>query len=92
MIDRTIIPQLKELFFDGKAIVLIGPRQTGKTTLLNELASSFGEFLYLVGDETLGDEFIEFSSLEDPLASFDQVVLGQSNGAGSFSRNEECMR
>ena len=30
---------------------------------------------YLVGDETLGDEFIEFSSLEDPLASFDQVVL-----------------
>jgi len=51
MIDRTIIPQLKELFFDGKAIVLIGPRQTGKTTLLNELASSFGEFLYLDGDD-----------------------------------------
>lgn len=52
VISRTIIPQLKELFFDGKAIVIIGPRQTGKTTLLKELAGSYGEYLYMDGDDS----------------------------------------
>jgi len=50
-IVRTIIPELKELFFDGKAIVIIGPRQTSKTTMLKQLAASFGQYLYLYGDD-----------------------------------------
>lgn len=52
MIQRTIFNTLKNHFFDKKAIVVIGPRQTGKTTLLRQLASTFGEYLYLDGDDT----------------------------------------
>ncbi|MCL2845961.1 MAG: ATP-binding protein [Chitinivibrionia bacterium] len=41
MIKREIYDMLKERFFKNKAIVLVGPRQTGKTTLLKKI---FGEF------------------------------------------------
>lgn len=50
-IERIIFPQLEKRVFSGKAIVLTGPRQTGKTTLLKKLASSLGEYLYLDGDD-----------------------------------------
>ncbi len=32
-------------------------------------------FAYLIGDDSLADEFLEFSSVEEPIATFDQVVL-----------------
>ena len=51
MIQRTIFKTLQDHFFDRKAIVVIGPRQTGKTTLLRQLASTYGEYLYLDGDD-----------------------------------------
>ncbi|MCF8275405.1 MAG: ATP-binding protein [Flavobacteriales bacterium] len=51
MIERSIFKTLQDHFFDKKAIVIIGPRQTGKTTLLRKLASTFGEYLYLDGDD-----------------------------------------
>ena len=38
MIQRQLLPILKRLMNTGKAIVLIGARQTGKTTLLKELS------------------------------------------------------
>lgn len=34
-----------------KAIVLLGPRQVGKTTLVLEIASSLGRYLYINGDD-----------------------------------------
>lgn len=37
MIYRKLLRQLKEMCFRGKAILLIGPRQVGKTTLLRSL-------------------------------------------------------
>lgn len=37
MIHRKVLEQLKEMCFSGKAIMLIGPRQVGKTTLLKTL-------------------------------------------------------
>ncbi|MEX0723436.1 MAG: ATP-binding protein [Gracilimonas sp.] len=37
MIKRQLQKSLKERLFDGKAIILIGPRQVGKTTLINNL-------------------------------------------------------
>lgn len=32
-------------------------------------------FAFLIGDDSLADEFLEFSSVEEPIATFDQVVL-----------------
>ena len=37
-IQRLIKPSLEKWFYQGKAIVLIGPRQVGKTTLLKQIA------------------------------------------------------
>jgi uncharacterized protein len=38
MIARTLQTVIEERFFQGKAIVLVGPRQVGKTTLLQAIA------------------------------------------------------
>ena len=50
-IKRLLAIVLNSRFFLGKAIVLIGPRQVGKTTLIKEVLSSKGEYLFLDGDD-----------------------------------------
>jgi predicted AAA+ superfamily ATPase len=39
MIQREIQPVIEQKLFKGKAIILTGPRQVGKTTLLKQIAS-----------------------------------------------------
>ena len=52
MIARTIQTSLKERLFKGKAILLFGPRQVGKSTLVEILLKEIGqEYLYLNGDD-----------------------------------------
>lgn len=52
MITRTIYQSIKESMFKGKAIILYGSRQVGKTTITQQLASEFaGEHLFLDCDE-----------------------------------------
>lgn len=41
MINRLISNIIKKKFFRGKAIIVVGPRQVGKTTLLKMLATEF---------------------------------------------------
>ena len=53
MINREIFNSLKERFFKKKAIILLGPRQVGKTTLLRQIIDEFeqSETLFLNCDE-----------------------------------------
>jgi uncharacterized protein len=52
MISRTIQNQIKEKLFKGKAILLMGPRQVGKTTLLQEIVRPYqNEIIWLSGDD-----------------------------------------
>ena len=52
MIQRQLFSTIKNKLFKGKAIVLIGARQTGKTTLIENIISSYSqETLVLSGDE-----------------------------------------
>ncbi len=52
MIDRKLFQVLKSRIKKGKVIILTGPRQVGKTTLLRELQASFSEkTLWLNCDE-----------------------------------------
>lgn len=52
MINRVIEKVIKKRLFKGKAILLFGPRQSGKSTLIENLLHETGEsFLYLNGDE-----------------------------------------
>tara|TARA_R110002033_G_scaffold171220_1_gene219021 strand:+ start:14260 stop:15396 length:1137 start_codon:yes stop_codon:yes gene_type:complete len=50
MIKRALEEQINNRFGKGKAILLIGPRQVGKTTLFNKLLED-KEHLFLNGDD-----------------------------------------
>jgi predicted AAA+ superfamily ATPase len=53
MIERVLKQKINERLFKGKAIIILGPRQIGKTTLLKMIAKDFHEeILWLNGDET----------------------------------------
>ena len=52
MIGRILQEKIKQKFFKGKAIILLGSRQVGKTTLINELLEG-REYLFLDGDDPL---------------------------------------
>jgi len=51
MIQRTLYAHIKKYLFQGKALIITGPRQTGKTTLLNMFRDEFPEAYLLNCDE-----------------------------------------
>ena len=51
MIQRILKEQIKDQMFKGKAIVLMGSRQTGKTSLLTEIFPSEQDALWFSGDD-----------------------------------------
>ncbi|MDP3667379.1 MAG: ATP-binding protein, partial [Sediminibacterium sp.] len=50
MIHRTLKDTIKKDLFKGKALLLFGPRQSGKSTLIQEVLKDM-EYLYLNGDD-----------------------------------------
>ncbi|MGA0555969.1 ATP-binding protein [Larkinella sp. VNQ87] len=52
MIPRLLEAQLRTRWDSGKALVVMGPRQVGKTTLLRKLCEEQGAYLLLNADET----------------------------------------
>ncbi|MCF6307390.1 MAG: ATP-binding protein [Flavobacteriaceae bacterium] len=50
MIDRFLEKRIKESSNKGKAIILLGPRQVGKTTLLKNIAANKSDVLWLNAD------------------------------------------
>ena len=50
MFDRTIENTIKDKINGGKAIVVVGARQVGKTTLLNEILKG-KDYLFLDADD-----------------------------------------
>jgi hypothetical protein len=60
MFDRTIKSQIKKKLFSGKAIIILGPRQVGKTTLVQEILSEYSEaVLYMNGDDLTVSRVLE---------------------------------
>jgi predicted AAA+ superfamily ATPase len=53
MIIRQLEKTIQSKLGKGKAIVILGPRQTGKTTLLEKAARDSGEFLFIDCDDSL---------------------------------------
>jgi len=51
MIKRLLKDTLAKKVDFKKAIILLGPRQVGKTTLITELAGSLGDYLLINGDD-----------------------------------------
>mgnify|MGYP006193029247 FL=1 len=73
---RLIAPHLLEAMSDTPVVLLAGPRQAGKTTLVKEIAGNSGEFRYL----TLDDALTLLSAQEDPVGmirSLDRAVIDE---------------
>ena len=51
MIKRYLLENLKKDLNKNKALLLLGARQVGKTTLLQDLSKSWNDTLWLTGDE-----------------------------------------
>ena len=51
MIERKLKEVLNSRLFTGKALILIGARQVGKTTLLKELTADMSNIIWLNGDD-----------------------------------------
>ncbi len=65
MINRILQKSIEDTFFKGKAILLIGPRQTGKTTLMQKiLESRTKETLMLDGDDPTTQSILNRPNIE----------------------------
>ena len=64
MVERKLCKVLKDRLFTGKAIVLIGARQVGKTTLLKELTDNYSDVLWLNGDSIETRSLLQEVSVE----------------------------
>jgi predicted AAA+ superfamily ATPase len=64
MIVRQLEKVINGRLGTGKAIIVLGPRQTGKTTLLHKIAMEQGDFLFLDGDDLLVKSRLESANTE----------------------------
>jgi predicted AAA+ superfamily ATPase len=51
MIARVLEKSILDHLFQGKVILQMGARQTGKTTLMKKIAEKHEKYLWLNGDE-----------------------------------------
>jgi uncharacterized protein len=72
MIQRSIQNILKNLIHKGKTIILIGPRQVGKTTLIKNVLEK-KQYLFLDGDDPLVRE-----QLTNPNTDEIEVIIGNA--------------
>ncbi|WP_304064305.1 ATP-binding protein [Pedobacter glucosidilyticus] len=75
MIDRFLTEKIKAKLFKGKAIILTGARQIGKTTLLKSFFGSDEEVLWLNGDEVDVQELFSTISATRLKAIFGQKKI-----------------
>jgi predicted AAA+ superfamily ATPase len=64
MIVRDLEPNVVARLHKGKVIVLIGPRQVGKTTLINSILSK-SDYLFLDGDDNTVAETLSNANTEN---------------------------
>jgi predicted AAA+ superfamily ATPase len=82
MIIRDLTSTIKEKLGKGKVVVLIGPRQVGKTTLVNALLKKV-PFLFLDGDDSV---------VADTLANANTEMLKSIIGTYKFVFIDEVQR
>lgn len=84
MITRAIETILQKKLFSGKIILLLGPRQSGKTTLIKKLASGAdSDYLFLNGDLT---------TVQQQLSQANEEVLSAALGNHKVVVIDEAQR
>lgn len=77
MIERALESQIRDKIGKGKVIVLYGPRQVGKTTLIHKIFDDSDNTLWLNGDEQSTKELLAYVSKEAyaPLVANHKTVV-----------------
>ena len=77
MIQRDLEQEIQKYLFQGKAIVIYGARQVGKTTLLHKLFDKEKDILWLNGEEEETQaNFSHASSTQlEPVAAGHEIVI-----------------
>jgi len=77
---RAVFASTSRLCANHLVLVEVGSRIVAPEDLLNaQIRIGQQTFAFLVGVPSLGDEFLEFTSLEEPKVELDQVVLPQAD-------------
>jgi len=81
MIERELEQLIRSKIHKGKAIIVMGPRQTGKTTLILKILSTTGDFLLLNCDDPVVREQLDSAnteSLRQLLGKHDTVFIDEA--------------
>lgn len=81
MIQRKLLSVLQEQMHKGKAIVLIGARQTGKTTLLKEVINDREHSLWLNADDMEIRDMVQnltLSRLQSMFGRYRYIVIDEA--------------
>ncbi len=80
MISRDLNAEIQKVIGKGKAIIVIGPRQVGKTTLLKSIIAD-EKFLFLNGDEKSVTDILEDVStfnIKRIIGNFESVFIDEA--------------
>lgn len=81
MIKRAVYDNLRADLFKGKALILVGPRQVGKTTLLLQLQKEYSGTIYLDCDEPDIRKILEgptSTELKDLIGTAKLVIIDEA--------------
>ena len=73
MIERILKQRIENQLYRGKAIILLGARQTGKTTLIEQLFRRNDSTLWLSGDDLSTHSLLESATI----ARFQHLLNGK---------------
>ncbi len=88
MIVRQIQLDVHQKFFQGKAIIILGPRQVGKTTLLKQLVIDHDTALWLNGDDyDVQHKEAVFAAINSIPAAFKNIDVLINNAGLALGRD-----
>lgn len=59
MIERILKKEIISKWNSGKVLIILGPRQVGKTTLIKKICETKGDYLFINGDDPETRQILE---------------------------------